>query len=188
MELISTRSERAQDLPPYAASADTSNRHRHMSEPTDAPRAALVVLAADVSAERRAALHALHVLEYALTAPSPRRHRTWLHRVSIAVEALNVALRAQLPTTVHSVRLLDEIALSHPEYIARVQRLRQELLDLTIAVASLREQIEPDPTIDIDPADIRDRLSTITRQFRQHQAREADLVYEATGVEIDGAS
>ena len=65
------------------------------------------------------------------------------------------------------------------------EQIQQELLDLTIAVASLREQIEPDPTIEIDPADIRDRLSAVTTRFREHQAREADLVYEAIGRDLD---
>jgi hypothetical protein len=66
-----------------------------------------------------------------------------------------------------------------------MQRLQQELLDLTIAVASLREHIEPDPTIAIDPADIRERLGAVATRFRQHQAQEADLVYEAMGRELD---
>lgn len=144
-------------------------------------------LAADVRAERRIALHALHVLEDALTAPAPRRHRTWLHRVTIAVDALHTALQTQLHAGDHPIRLLDEIALANPSYLPPIQRLRQELLDLTIAVASLREQIEPDPVLEINPDDIRFRLATLTRQFRQHQAREADLVYEATGLELDQA-
>ncbi len=105
--------------------------------------------------------------------------------MTVAVDALHSALQAQLPSADGSIRLLDEIALSHPSYIPRVQRLREELLDLTIAVASLREQIEPDPTIEIDPTDIRDRLGVMTTHFRQHQAREADLVYEATGRQLD---
>ena len=146
----------------------------------------LIDIASGVRSERRIALQALHVLEYALSAPSPRRHRTWLHRVTTAVDALNRALNAQLHShDDDSVTLLAELALSEPGYALRVQRLRQELLDLTVAVASLREQIEPDPAIDVDPSDIRDRLATITRRFRQHQAREADLVYEATGIELD---
>ena len=142
-------------------------------------------LADDVRAERRAALHALHVVEYALAAPSPRRHRTWLHRVTIAVDALHAALRAQLPAADGPVRLLDEIALCHPDFFARIEQVQQDLLDLTIAVAFLREQLEPDPTIEIDPADIRRRLGAVAAQFREHQAREADLVYEATGRELD---
>ena len=58
-------------------------------------------------------------------------------------------------------------------------------MDLHIALAALREQIEPDPDFAVDPNDIRDRLATITRQFRQQRAREADLIYEATGVDSD---
>jgi hypothetical protein len=134
--------------------------------------------------QRQAALRALHVLEYALAAPAPRRHRTWLHRVTVAADALHTALHEQLAVADEPIRLLDEIALCHPSYLPRIQQLQQELLDLTIAVASLREQIEPDPTITINPTDIRERLSTLTQQFREHQAREADLVYEAIGHDL----
>lgn len=158
----------------------------HVSDPASRTNSALDALAADVREERRIALHALHVLEYALTAPAPRRHRTWLHRVTIAVDALHAALQAQLQADGLPMGLLDEIALSEPTYLTRIQFLRQDLLDLTVAVASLREQIEPDPAIDVNPDDIRGRLATLTHQFRQHQAREADLVYEATGLDLDG--
>lgn len=150
-----------------------------------APRSAFGGLEAAVRAERAAALHALHVLEYALAAPAPRRHRTWLHRVTVAVDALHAALHAQLPTDDNPFRLLDEIALADPELAPHVRNFHQELLDLTIAVASLRERIEPDPTIDIDPADVRERLGALTTRFRRHRAREADLIFEATGRHID---
>jgi len=155
-----------------------------MSE-SPAPSNILDPLVADVAAQRETALHALHVLEYALAAPAPRRHRTWLHRVTTAIDALHDALHAQLPQTTGPIRLLDEIALCHPDYLPQVQQLQQQLLELTIAVASLREQIEPDPTIEINPTNIRDRLSTVTKQFREHQARQADLVYETIGRELD---
>ena len=143
------------------------------------------MLAADVRAERQAALRALHVLEYALAAPAPRRHRTWLHRVTVAIDALHDALHVQIPKPDGPIRLLDEIALCHPSYLPQIERLQQEQLDLTIAVASLREQVEPDPAIEIIPTVIRDRLSTVTKQFREHQAREADLVFEAIGRAVD---
>jgi hypothetical protein len=151
---------------------------------SSAPRR-LEALSDELRSERRMALHALHVLEYALAAPAPRRHRTWLHRVNIAADALHAALQAQLPPADHSFRLLDEIALSHPDYIPRIQQLQQELRDLTVSVASIREQIEPDPIREIDPSDIRDRLATLTKRFRQHQAGEADLVFETIGYDLD---
>lgn len=81
-----------------------------MSDPASRTKSALDVLAADVREERRIALHALHVLEYTLTAPAPRRHRTWLHRVTVAVDALHTALRAQLHADDQPMCLLDEIA------------------------------------------------------------------------------
>jgi len=136
-------------------------------------------LTAQVGVERQTALRALHALEYALAAPAPRRHRTWLHRVMAALDVLHAALETQVPKAGGPVRLLDEIALCHPEYLPQIVRLREELLDLTIAVASLREKIEADPAIEIDPTEVRTRLSTVTKQFREYQAREADLVYEA---------
>jgi len=155
-----------------------------MSESPALPNS-LDVLAGEVRTERRAALHALHVLEYALVAPAPLRHRTWIHRVTLALDALLDALHVQLPGIDGPVRLLDEIALSHPALLPRIQGLRQELLDLTIAVASLQEHLEADPTVEVDPVDIRQRLGTVATRFREHQAREADLVYEATGRELD---
>ena len=168
-----------------AARAGESLRAASAMSEAPAPRSPLDDLAGDVRADRRTALHALQVVEYALVAPAPRRQRTWLHRVAVAVDALHVALRAQLPAVDGPIRLLDEIALSQPDYLARIEQVQQELLDLTIAVAFLREQIEPDPTIEIDPADIRQRLAAVASRFREHQAREADLVYEATGRELD---
>jgi hypothetical protein len=149
------------------------------------PIGALDALAADLRAERHAALRALHTLEYALAAPAPRRQRTWWHRVAVAINALHAALLTQMPKSDDSIRLLDEIALSDPRYLPEIRNLRQDLQNLAIAVASLREQLEPDPTIDIDPSAVRERLSIVTKQFRDHQAREADLVDEATGLQLD---
>ena len=146
-----------------------------------APGNMLDVLVADVRSQRQASLHALHVLEYALAAPAPRRQRTWLHRVSTAIDALHDALRKQIAHDDDPIRLHDEIALCHPHCLPKIQQLQRELVDLTIAVASLREQVEPDPLIEIDPTQIRERLSNVTKQFREYQARESDFIYEAIG-------
>jgi len=142
--------------------------------------------AAELSREaRQASLHALHVLEYALSAPAPRRERTWLHRVTVALDALAAALDKQMRAEDESLGLLSEIALCEPKFTAQIHRLRQEQADLAIAVASLREQIEPTPELRIDTADVRDRLATVARRYRQHRARESDLIYEAIGIELD---
>lgn len=152
------------------------------------PRGAFEMLAAEAYAHRQAALRALHVLEYALAAPAPRRHRTWLHRVTVAIDALHTALHSQLPDADDPIGLLDEIALDQPSCLPRIHGLQQELLGLTIALASLRERVEPDPILEIDPADVRVQLGALTTRFRQHQAREADLVHEVIGRHIDERS
>ncbi len=152
------------------------------SAPTES-RSKIDALANDARHERAVALRALHVLEYALAAPAPRRQRTWVHRVSVALDALDAAIQAQLPGPDDPVRLLDEIALTHPECLERIEALQQALLDLSIATASIREQIEAG--VCIDPDVIRQRLSTLAQQFRARAAKEADLVDEAIGRELD---
>jgi hypothetical protein len=145
-----------------------------------------LAIAADATrAQRRASLHALHVLEYALAAPAPRRQRTWLHRVTVAVEALAAALDNEIHLADQSFGLFSEIAASEPRYTPHVAQLRQERLDLRIAVASLREQIEPDAEKPTDPADIRDRLAKVAQRYRAYCARESDLVYDAVDINLN---
>lgn len=149
----------------------------------------LVGLAADKELARGASLHALQVLEYALSAPAPRRHRTWVHRVSTALDALKDALDRQMQAETESFGLLSEIALSEPSFAPAIRQLRDDLLEVAVAVASLREKIESYPEFTCDPAEVRDRLAAVTRHFREHLARESDLVYDATGIDLqaDGA-
>ena len=64
--------------------------------------------------DRDASLRALHVLEDALSAPAPRRQRTWLHRVTYAVDALATALEEQTSADKDTLDLLAEIALCQP--------------------------------------------------------------------------
>jgi len=154
--------------------------------PAETPDDDRVDRAAELARDaREASLRALHVLEYALSAPAPRRERTWLHRVTVALDALAAALDRQIRADDQSLGLLSEIALCEPQYATQIHRLLQEQVDLAIAVASLREQIEPHPELPIDTADVRDRLATVARRYRQHRARESDLIYEAVGLELD---
>ena len=106
-----------------------------------------------------------------------------MHRVQGALDALRRALDAQLHNDDQTI--LASVAAHEPRYAARVQRLEQELRDLAIAMAAVREQIEPDPEFEINPEDIRHRLGDLTQRLRRQRAREADLVYEATGINLD---
>lgn len=133
-----------------------------------------------------ASLRALHVVESALSAPAPRRERTWQHRLTIAVDVLADALDRQIADNDGSLGLLAEIALSQPEHTDAVIRLRNEQRALRVAIASLREQLDEHPELPLDTTDIRQRLARFAHQYRQHHTREAELIHTALGIDITG--
>lgn len=131
-----------------------------------------------------ASLHALQVTEYALSAPAPRRERTWRHRLTIAVNALADAIDQQIANNDDSVGLLAEIALTQPEHLHAVLDLRNEQRALRVAIASVREQLDEHTELPIDTTEIRQRFAHVALQFRQHHTREAELIHTALGIDI----
>jgi hypothetical protein len=127
---------------------------------------------------------ALHALEDALDAPTPRRERTWLHRVLSTLDVLSDMLDAQAARDQDTGSLLTEIRRDEPRLGPRVDRLRAEQADLRIAITSLRDQLAPAAAVPVDTADIRDRLAALARRLRAQRARESDLVYEAVNIDL----
>lgn len=132
---------------------------------------------------RLASNDALAEVEEALAAPGTGREREWLDRVVPALDHLLDTLSHQASADQADASLLSEIARNEPRFGARIHRLHQEQEDIRLAAGSLRTQLEPAGD-DIDVADVRDRLAAIARRYRQHRAREADLVYEAVNVDL----
>jgi len=128
--------------------------------------------------------HALHVVEYALAAPAPRRERTWLHRLTIAVDALAAAIDQQIADNDNAIGLLSEIALTSPEHLEAVVDLRDEQRALRVQVASVRELLDDHPEIPIAIAAIRRRFTEVAEQYRRHHTREAELIHAALGIDI----
>ena len=133
---------------------------------------------------RSQSLRALHVVEDALSAPAPRRERTWRHRLKIAVDALADAVDHQIDADADSVGLLSEIALSEPAHLDAVLELREEQRALRIAISSIGELLEDRGDLDIDPTDIRDRLADVALQYRQHHNREIELIHAALNIDL----
>ena len=131
-----------------------------------------------------ASRHALHIVEYALSAPAPRRERTWLHRLQVAVDALADAIDSQIRNNDDSIGLLAEIALSEPAYIDSVLDIRNEQRTLRIEIASLREQLDDRPELPIDTNNLRNRFAELARRYRQHQTRETELIHTALNIDI----
>jgi hypothetical protein len=129
-------------------------------------------------------LEALHALEDALAAPTPRRERTWLHRVLSTLDVLADMLDTQAVRDRETNSLLTEIRRDDPRLGPRVDRLRAEQADLRIAITSLRDQLAPDAAAPVDTADIRDRLAALARRLRAQRARESDLVYETVNIDL----
>lgn len=128
---------------------------------------------------------ALGALEDALAAPSPNRTIAWHQKVVEALDTFLAALHEQALADQDPDSLLPEIARQEPRFAPRIQRLKVEQDDIEASAASLRSQIGTDTDhTHIDVADIRDRLASITNRYRQHRAREADLVYEAVNVDL----
>ena len=134
--------------------------------------------------DRHASLDALHTLEGALSEPSPGREDRWLDQVLAALDDLVTTLDAQAAGDAETASLLSEIAEDEPRLRPRIERLRREHDDLRDGLQSLRTQIAPQAGLVIDAADIRERLAALARRLRQHQAREADLIYEAVNINI----
>ena len=124
------------------------------------------------------------VVEYALSAPAPRRERTWLHRVTIAADALADAVDRQITDNDNSIGLLAEIALSEPDHTDAVVDLKNEQRALRVAIASLREQLDDHPELPIDTTGIRERFTEVAHQYRQHHTREIELIHTALGIDI----
>jgi hypothetical protein len=142
------------------------------------------VAGAATRAGHEASLRALQVVEYALSAPAPRRERTWLHRVAIAVDALAAAVARQIEDNDSSLGLLAEIALSEPGHAGSVAALRDEQRALRVAIASLREQLDDHPELPIDTDLIRRRFAELALRYRHHHTREVELIHAALGVDI----
>jgi hypothetical protein len=129
-------------------------------------------------------MEALHRLEDALDAPTPRRERTWLHRVLAALDGLAAMLDAEAASDEDTNSLLTAIRRHASGLASQVDGLRAEQADLRIAVTSLRDQLAPNAAVPVDTADIRDRLAGVARRLRAQRSRESDLVYEAVDIKL----
>lgn len=159
------------------------------TRPTSSPPAGNYDEATGRSRRARQSSHgALATLEEALAAPTPGRELSWRDKVVEALDLFLVSLDGQASADLGADSLLSEIGEAEPRLLPRVQRLHDEHRDLRESALSLRSQIATttDDPAEVDTADIRDRLSGVARRYRQHRARESDLVYEAINVDLGG--
>lgn len=137
--------------------------------------------------DRSASYIALSRLEAALEAPGTGRETAWLDTVVDALDSLIAALDEQARHNREPDSLLSQIAFDQPRFEYQINSLEDELDALAEMERSLRDQITAqlaEPQIDV--ADVRARLTDLDSRYRIHRARETDLIYEATNLDIGG--
>lgn len=150
-------------------------------------RRSLEVAVEQNRANRSASYAALSALEEALEAPGPGREAAWLGTVIEALDSFIVVLDEQSRRNREPDSLLSQIASEHPRFDYEINRLEDELDILAAGEQSLRDKVRAQAAqSQIDISDIRTGLAGLDSQYRIHRARETDLVYEATTVDIGG--
>jgi len=157
--------------PPSAAGAQPAYGP---AEFTPAHRAALDVRQTD----QDRTLAAVHQLEAALASAAPGREQPWGDEVLGALAILDQATAEEDRNAAEPESLLSDIARTQPRLRSRVRGLRAQYRQLRDAIQALRREL-PDTDVDLDVADLRQRLGWLLGALRHQRARESDLIYEA---------
>ncbi len=171
--------------PPPAA---TAGEPTALSQPT----ARQTSLARQTRGEHDALLVAMHRLEAALAAAAPGREPAWNARVLKDLRGVQECLARHVASAEAPDGLFAEVDLSHPTLARRVDRLRREHADLLQQAGALERRVEefwcvewaPEAEERPDTADIRRRAARLLAALRDHQAHEADLIFETFYTDI----
>jgi nucleotide-binding universal stress UspA family protein len=160
--------------------------------PPPHPTARQATLSQGTRGEHDALLIAMHRLEAALAAAAPGREQAWNARVLKDLGGVQECLAQHVTSAEAPDGLLAEIDLTWPTLVHRVDQLRREHADLLQQAAALRRRVEEywcvEWTTEVDgrpeTADIRQQAARLLGALRDHQAREADLIFETFYTDI----
>jgi hemerythrin-like domain-containing protein len=142
-------------------------------------------LARTTRQEHDALLAAMHRLEAALAAAAPGREQAWTVRARGELRGVQEALSQHIASAEGPGGLYEEIDTTRPTLARRIERLRQEHAELLRQARALREQMEgygPDELPRYQG--IREQAAGLLNALRQHQAAEADLIFESFYTDI----
>ncbi|QEF97455.1 hypothetical protein Mal15_14950 [Stieleria maiorica] len=135
--------------------------------------------------ERVRILMATHRAEACLTAPAPGREWDWKDGVYQALSLLRASLGEARQRGESAGGLIAELKVPGGKYYHRVDRLQQEFDEMIRRCEATIEHLRSEGAGEsIDHADIRQRVTWLLTSLKHHQAREADLVYEAHGLDL----
>lgn len=128
-------------------------------------------------------LFAIHRLEACLGQAAPGREEAWQQEVQQALQLLSVAMRESQDCVSSDGGLVESIRFEKPFLAGRIASLQAEFEDLRGQIQSTRKRLA-ESVLEFDFADMRQQIAGILTALRQHQAKEADLVYEAINVDL----
>ena len=135
--------------------------------------------------ERVRILMATHRVEASLTAPAPARESQWKDQVYQSLMLLRASLREASQRGESAGGLIADLKSVGERYYHRVGRLQQEFDEMIRRCDATIEHLDSQGQEEtIDYADIRQRVTWLLTSLKHHQAREADLVFEAYGLDI----
>lgn len=143
----------------------------------------------DLASEQRERLRdALVALENALSAAGPRRAAAWAEAVVQCILRVEAEFETHIDITEQEDGLYDDILEAAPRLAHRVDQLRQEHNEITLALSDCLTRVELVPTsAHSDWVDARrEECNALLGRLVRHRQRGADLVYEAYS-EIGGA-
>jgi nucleotide-binding universal stress UspA family protein len=186
----------ASDAPAWtvATGIGSPSRKGSAAGPASLPQATTrqTTLSQGTRGEHDALLVAMHRLEAALAAAAPGREQAWNARVLKDLGGVQECLAQHVTSAEAPDGLLAEIDLTWPTLVHRVDQLRREHADLLQQAAALRRRVEEywcvEWTTEVDgrpeTADIRQQAARLLGALRDHQAREADLIFETFYTDI----
>lgn len=130
-------------------------------------------------ADQDRTLGAIHKLEAALAEAAPGREGSWRDAVLDALSVLEAATAEEIENAQRPDGLLSDLAHNQPRLRNRARALRLQYVKVRDTIVALRQEVQVDENIEIDYADVRQRLGWVLTALRHQRARESDLIYEA---------
>lgn len=123
---------------------------------------------------------AMHQLEAALASAAPSRERSWTEQVHDRLRVVADAITAHVNSAESRDGLFAEIESYDPNLDFRTNMLRRQHADLLQEAQTLKQLVDGQGKQGTqDFADVRKVSMRLLNALRNHQAAEADLVFEA---------
>lgn len=122
---------------------------------------------------------AIDALEHAVGAPFPHRMTEWLVNVRTALGQFRRAVGREYRREADPTGILEKIRISEPRLANDIDAIEQQYEDLAKRSAELAEYLEHTDPQSLHIHEVRERLSDLLSDYRQLQAREVDVIYDA---------